>query len=246
MKIFILMPAYNAAKKIVLVFERMPKAVWEKHPEFVIVNDGSTDNTMERIAEIQSRFGDLATIHVIDKKQNQGYAQAQKDGYTFALLRGADIVAMLHADGQYAPEILPTLLRPLEAGEADIVQGSRMMDHKAALRGGMPVYKFVANVGLSTLENLVYGLHFSEYHSGYMLYSRKALQTIPFKKLSNTFHFDGEMLFVGAKRGLRVKEISIPTLYEDEVSHVKPVQYGFHVLGIMGKYVLGKYDFKDE
>lgn len=244
MKLFIFIPAYNAGKKIVSIFDRIPKTIWDKHPSFVIVNDGSTDDTRGKIREIKDRFSSQGEIFVIDKEQNEGYAKAQKDGYDFALSHGADIVAMLHSDGQYAPELLPNLLHPLEAGEADIVQGSRMMDRAAARRGGMPLYKFVANICLSALENAIFGLDFSEYHSGYMLYSRKALETIPYKRLSDTFHFDGEMLFVGAKRGLRVREISIPTLYQDEISHLKPVQYGFQVLGIMGKYLAGGYDFK--
>lgn len=240
-KIFIVMPAYNAAGKIISVFERIPKEVWNKLAAILVINDGSTDSTFAKIEEIKNRWGER--IIVLNKPQNEGYARAQKDGFSKALELGADIAVLLHSDCQYAPEVLPNLLKPLENGEADIVQGSRMLDKRAAIRGGMPLYKFFANVFLSTLENWVYGLNFAEYHSGYMLYSRHALETIPFQKLSDTFHFDGEMLFVGAKKGLRVKEISIPTQYADEVSHVKPIQYGFHVLGIMVKYLLGKYDF---
>lgn len=233
------MPAYNAAKKIISVFERIPKDVWGKVSGVIIVNDGSTDETRVRTKEIRARWGER--IMVIDKTKNEGYAKAQKDGFSLALERGADIVALLHSDGQYAPEVLPQLLKPLENGEAEIVQGSRMADKKGALKGGMPFHKFIANIILSTLENWVYGLKFAEYHSGYMLYSRKALEAVPFKKLSDTFHFDGEMLFVGAKKGLRVKEIPIPTHYGDEISHV-PFVYVFHVLGIMIKYLLGRYD----
>lgn len=240
MKIFIVVPAYNAAKKIVQVFERIPLSVWDKLTGAIVINDGSTDDTKNKIAEIEQRWKEK--ISVIDKAQNEGYARAQKDGFSRALELGADIAALLHSDCQYAPEVLPALLEPLEKGEADIVQGSRMLDRRAALKGGMPIYKFIANVCLSALENLVYGLNFAEYHSGYMLYSRRALEEIPFRKLSDTFHFDGEMLFVGAKKGLRVKEIPIPTVYADEVSHVKPIRYGFHVLGIMIKYLLGKYN----
>ncbi len=242
-KTFIVMPAYNAANHIVSVFERIPQDTWNAIEGAIIIQDGSKDNTAEKIREIQARYG--SKIHVIDKPLNEGYAKGQKDGFTKALAMGADIVVLLHSDGQYAPELLQTLLAPLIEDRADIVQGSRMADRKAALKGGMPMYKFIANVGLSTLENLVYGLHFSEYHSGYMLYSKKALETIPFLKLSDTFHFDGEMLFVGAKKKLRVMEMPIATRYADEKSNVKPIQYGFHVLGIMVKYLMGKYDFKN-
>jgi Predicted glycosyltransferases len=238
---FIVMPAYNAEKKILSVFERIPTEVWDRSVSFVIVNDGSTDGTRAKIDEIRSRWGERITI--IDKPQNEGYARAQKDAFTAALNGGADIVILLHSDSQYAPEMLPELLKPLEEEKADIVQGSRMVNKRDALKGGMPFYKFLANVALSTVENLVYGLNFAEYHSGYMLYSRKALETIPFLKLSDTFHFDGEMLFVGAKKGLRVKELPIPTQYADEESHLKPIQYGLNVLGIMMKYLVGKYNF---
>jgi GT2 family glycosyltransferase len=136
-------------------------------------------------------------VSSIEKPQNEGYARAQKSGFTEALRQGADIVVILHSDGQCAPEVLPELLFPLENNTADMVQGSRMVNKNDALKGGMPMYKFIANVSLSTLENIVYGLRFAEYHSGYMLYSRKALETIPFLKLSDTFHIDGEILLSG-------------------------------------------------
>lgn len=237
--IFIVVPAYNAALKIVSVFERIPQGIWAKQPKFIIVNDGSKDNTLEKINEIKIKW---PGVEVLNKIKNEGYAKAQKDAFALALRLGAEIVVLLHSDGQYPPELLPTLLEPLENGSADIVQGSRMIDKMSALKGGMPLYKFFANVFLSTLENWTYGCNFAEYHSGYMLYSAKALKTIPFLKLSDTFHFDGEMLFVGAKKKLNVVELPIPTLYADEVSHVKPISYGFHVLGIMLKYLLGKYN----
>jgi glycosyltransferase involved in cell wall biosynthesis len=240
-KIIIVIPAYNAEKKLVSVFERIPQEIWTKNVSVLIVNDGSTDSTRQKIAEVRSRWGEK--IVVLDKPKNEGYARAQKSGFTEALKQGADIAVLLHSDGQYAPEKLPELLRPLEEGNADIVQGSRMMKRRDALRGGMPLYKFIANVILSMMENLVYGLRFAEYHSGYMLYSKKALQTIPFAKLSDTFHFDGEMLLVGAKKGLRVTELPIPTLYADEVSHLKPIEYGLNILKIMWRYLRGYYDF---
>jgi glycosyltransferase involved in cell wall biosynthesis len=236
----IVVPAYNAEKKILSVLERIPNEIWDRSVSVIIVNDGSSDGTQGKIDEIRSRWGER--ISIIHKSKNEGYARAQKDGFTRALNCGAEIVILLHSDCQYAPELLPQLLKPLEEESADIVQGSRMVNRRAALRGGMPFYKFVANVALSSVENFVFRLDFAEYHSGYMLYSRKALETIPFLKLSDTFHFDGEMLFVGAKKGLRVKELAIPTQYADEESHLKPIQYGFHVLGIMMKYLVGKYD----
>ncbi len=234
-------PAYNAQDTIASVFERIPQEIWEKGAVAIVVNDGSKDNTREEVVKIQERYG-KDRVHLLDKKKNEGYARAQKSGFSQALEMGADIVVLLHSDGQYAPEEMPRLLEPLEKGEADMVLASRMKNKRDALRGGMPLYKWVANIALSSLENIVYGLRFSEYHSGYMLYSRKALETIPFTDLSDTFHFDGEMLLVGAKSGLRVADLPIPTHYGDEESHLKPIEYGINVLKIMWKYKRGGYD----
>jgi len=238
-KIFILIPTYNAEKTIRKVFERIPKDFLPKINQFLVVNDSSTDNTL---AELRSLKEIYPNITIIDKQENEGYAGAQKTGYRVALENNADIVVLLHADGQYAPEEMPRLVQPLINGEADIVQGSRMLE-KGALEGGMPFYKYVANIILSKMENVCYGMSLAEYHSGYMLYSKKALETIPFEKLSNTFHIDGEMLFVGNDYNLRIKQLPIPTCYAEEKSHLKPIQYGLDVLKIMLKYKLGKYNF---
>lgn len=239
MRVFVVIPAYNAAGTLEGVFRRVPPEAQARIERFLVVNDGSADETgdvVRRLAKADAR------ITLIEHAANRGYAQAQKTGFSAALEAGAEIVVLLHADGQYAPEMLPTLLRPLEEGRADVVQGSRMLDPRAALRGGMPVYKFVANRALSMLENVVYGMRLAEYHSGYMLYSARTLQTIPFRRLSDTFHFDGEMLFMAHKKRLRIVEIPIPTHYGDEKSYLRPVRYGLDVLTIMFRYLTGKYD----
>jgi glycosyltransferase involved in cell wall biosynthesis len=238
-RIFIVIPAYQAEKTIASVFDRLPDELDEKDLSIVVVNDGSRDNTGEVVRRIVRERHDT---ELIEHPANRGYAQAQKTAFTHALRKGADIVALLHADGQYAPELLPELLAPLEEDEADVVQGSRMLNG-GALRGGMPVYKYIANKALTGLENLAYGLSMSEYHSGYMLYSRRCLEAIPFTKLSDTFHFDGEMILMAAKRKLRIKEVAIPTRYAEEESHLKPVQYGFDVLKVIWRNYRGGYDF---
>jgi glycosyltransferase involved in cell wall biosynthesis len=155
---------------------------------------------------------------------------------------GADICALLHSDGQYAPELLRQLLEPLANDEADLVMGSRMLEKGKALQGGMPLYKYFANIILTFVENTVYGLKMSEYHSGYMLYKRNILEKVAYQKLSDKFHFDGEMLMISAKKGFRIKEISIPTLYADEEKTLNPITYGFEVLSIIVRYILGKYE----
>lgn len=239
MRIFVVIPAYNAAGTLEGVFRRVPPEAHAKIERFVVVNDGSADATGDLARRIAAADPKIA---LIEHPRNRGYAQAQKTGFTAALEAGADVAVLLHADGQYAPEQLPALLRPLEEGWADVVQGSRMMDPRAALKGGMPVYKWIANRTLSTLENWVYGMKLAEYHSGYMLYSARALRAIPFLKLSDTFHFDGEMLFMANRKGLRIVQIPIPTHYGDEKSYLNPVTYGFDVLRIMYRYLTGKYD----
>lgn len=241
-KIYVVIPAYRAALTIRSVFDRLPPSLADKGITYLVVNDGSTDNTEQVVREIVVVRTD---VRLINHDRNRGYAQAQKTGFKVALDEGADIVALLHADGQYAPEFLPQLLTPLEAGEADLVQGSRMMRRQDALKGGMPLHRWLGNVFLTSLENFVYGMKMAEYHSGYMLYSRHLLTVVPYQKMSDTFHFDGEMLFVAAKKGMRIKEIPIPTHYGDEKSHLNPITYGLTVLGIMLKYLRGHYDFKD-
>lgn len=238
-RIFIVIPAYQAAKTIESVFDRLPEELNEKDVRVVVVNDGSTDATGDIMRRIVRTRDDT---ELIEHPHNKGYAQAQKTGFTYALQQGADIVALLHSDGQYAPELLPKLLEPLENDEADVVQGSRMLTN-SALDGGMPMYKYIANKALTTLENLAFGLKMGEYHSGYMLYSRRCLESIPFTRLSDTFHFDGEMILMAAKRRLRIKEVAIPTRYADEESHLKPVQYGFDVLKVIWKNARGGYSF---
>lgn len=239
-KIIILIPAYNAAKTIRNVFKRIPRDFLSKVAEFLVVNDGSKDETLLELESLQKEY---FNVNIINKNPNEGYALAQKTGFKLALEKGADIVILLHADGQYAPEEIPRLIRPLLEDKADIVQGSRILG-KGALKGGMPLYKYIANIFLSKLENICYGMNLSEYHSGYMLYSKKTLNVIPWQKLSNTFHIDGEMLFVGNDLGLRIEEIGIPTCYAEEKSRLKPIKYGFDVLKIMLNYKLGKYKFK--
>ena len=147
----------------------------------------------------------------------------------------------MHSDGQYSPELIPELLRPFDDDTADMVQGSRMLGG-SALKGRMPLYKFVANKVLTAIENRAFGMNLAEYHSGYMLYSRKTIAAIPFQKLSDSFDFDLEMIVMAHIKGLRIQEIAIPTIYAGEVSHLRPVQYGLRVLGIVASYKRGKYD----
>ena len=235
--VFILMPAYNAAGTIEKVFERIPAEARDRIRQFVVVNDGSTDATEDALARLRARFPSLVTLtHTV----NKGYGAAEKTLLTYALEHEADVGIVLHSDGQYSPESIPELLRPFDDDSADIVQGSRMLGG-GALKGRMALYKFVANKALTGIENWAFGLKLAEYHSGYMLYSMKAIASIPFLKLSSSFDFDLEMIVMARTRDLRIVEVAIPTIYAGEVSHLNPIDYGMRVLRIVRDYKLGKY-----
>ena len=236
-KIYVVIPAYNAAKTIANIFDRIPKSFFPK-ATFLIVNDGSTDNTAEVAKKIQKSY---PNVEIIIHEVNKGYGQTQKTGYNEALRQGADMTVLLHSDGQYAPELIEKICQPILEGKVDVAMGSRMLGG-GALKGGMPRYKYYGNKFLTMIENLAYGMHVSEFHSGYMAYSRKTLETVPFNDVTDTFHFDGEMLLRAHKKGLKIAEISIPTRYAEEKSHLNPITYGLNVLKIVFRNFMGKYD----
>ena len=165
--------------------------------------------------------------------ENQGYGGNQKLGYRYAIDNGFDIVALVHGDGQYAPEKLPELIAPLVAEEADAVFGSRMIDKTAAREGGMPAYKWIGNQILTAFQNRMLGTGLSEFHSGYRLYSTAALAQIPFEKNTNDFHFDTEIIVQLVLKKLRIAEIPIPTYYGDEICHVNGMKYAWNVCKTM-------------
>src|ERR1700676_332401 len=180
-RLLIFVVAYNAETTIQKVLSRIPASLHSKDVEVLIIDDSSKDATFAeglRFQQQQSAF----KITVLRTPENQGYGGNQKLGYRYAIDHGFDIVALIHGDGQYAPEKLPALLRPLIRGAADAVLGSRMIDKRAARRGGMPFYKWIGNQILTTFQNRLLGTRLSEFHSGYRLYSTKALAQIPFEK----------------------------------------------------------------
>jgi glycosyltransferase involved in cell wall biosynthesis len=237
-QVFVLIPAYNASATIERVFARIPPQAKERICRYVVVNDGSTDDTLATLKHLKARQTNLV---ILEHAQNRGYGAAEKTLLSYALNERADVGIILHADGQYSPERIPELLIPFDQDTADLVQGSRMMRGGGAFRGGMPLYKLIANKCLTAIENLAFGMKLAEYHSGYMLYSRKTIASIPFQKLSDSFDFDLEMIVMARVKGLRIAEVAIPTIYADEVSHLKPVQYGLRVLSVVWSYRRGKY-----
>ena len=169
-------------------------------------------------------------ITVLFNPENQGYGGNQKVGYYYAIKNNFDFVALIHGDGQYAPEELPKLISPLASGTADAVFGSRMLSDGAALKGGMPMYKYVGNKILTYFQNYLLQTKLSEFHSGYRLYSTDALRTIPFYLNSNDFHFDTEIIIQLVFSGQKITELPIPTYYGDEICHVNGIKYAFKVI----------------
>ncbi|MBU0459615.1 MAG: glycosyltransferase family 2 protein [Nanoarchaeota archaeon] len=239
-KIIVVMPAYNAEKTLKDTISRIPKKMIPSLHKIIIVNDGSIDRTEDEIKRLMKEYNH---IELVNHEMNRGYGAAQKTGFNIALDKNGEVFVLLHSDGQYAPELLPKMIWPFfNNSNSDVVLGSRILG-RGALKGGMPLYKYLGNRFLTLLENIFYNMNISEFHTGYMLYSKKALLKIPFNKLSNTFHFDGEMVMMSGKKRLRITEVPIPTRYAKEKSHLKPIKYGLDVLKIMIKEKMGKYDF---
>lgn len=229
-RLLILIVAYNAEKTISHVLARVPRTLAEDYAvEMLVLDDSSQDRTFEQTSSVQ-QTGDLPfPLHVLFNRINQGYGGNQKIGYRFAIERGFDFVALVHGDGQYAPECLPGLVRPLREGRTDAVFGSRMIERGGALRGGMPLYKFVGNRFLSWFQNRMLGASLSEFHSGYRVYSVTALKAIPFHLNTNDFHFDTEIIIQFVIARLRITELPIPTYYGDEICRVNGLKYAWDV-----------------
>ena len=238
-RIGIFVIAYNAVNKLDWTMDRIPTSVWDKVEEVFLFDDCSTDNTYyAAIGYKHSKRLDKLTVH--RNAHNLRYGGNQKAGYQYAIARGLDIVVMLHADGQYAPEVLNDLLEPLERDEADMVFGSRMAEGCDPRAGGMPLYKYVGNRILTGIENRLIGMNLSEFHSGYRLYSCEALKRIPFLLNSNEWHFDTDILIQFQEAGLRIIERPIPTYYGDEICYVNGIGYAFNCIKSAMKYRLHK------
>jgi len=228
-RVLIFIVAYNAETTIEKVLSRIPASLHQPDVEVLIIDDSSRDQTFENGLRYQATHSAF-TITVLRTPRNQGYGGNQKLGYRYAIDNGFDIVALVHGDGQYAPEKLPALLEPLLAGEADAVFGSRMIDKRAARAGGMPLYKWLGNQILTVAQNRILRTRLSEFHSGYRLYSTKALAQVPFEKNTRDFHFDTEIIVQFALKKLRIAELPIPTFYGDEICHVNGIKYACDIL----------------
>ncbi len=236
MSLAVVIPAYNAGRHIASLLRRVEAQGDCGLSRVIVVNDGSRDDTLEQVRA--ARF-EACELSVIDRPTNGGYGAAMKDGLDAARAGGPELVACVHADGQYGPELLPALRRALADRKLDLLQGSRVASG-TALSGGMPLYKYLANAVLNRLENRTFGLSMTDYHSGYLVYGRAAL-SLPFRGLSDSFDFDLEVIACARARGLAVGEEPVPTHYGDEVSHLNPVSYGLRALRVLWNYRRGRY-----
>ena len=228
-RIGILVVAYNAESTLQSVLQRIPPAIMAKVEEIFVFDDASHDRTYEVGQESQQDLGP-DKLRIYRNPVNLMYGGNQRRGYQYAIERGLDIVVLLHGDGQYAPEVMQDLLTPLESGQADMVMGSRMLVPGAAIKGNMPLYKYVGNRILTWIENGLAGTRLSEFHSGYRAYSVHALKTIPLDQLTTNWHFDTQIILEFLKRGYRIDEVPIPTYYGDEICHVNGIPYALHCI----------------
>lgn len=228
-RVVVVMPAYNAGRTLQMTYLELPH---DRVDHVILVDDASSDDTVQVARDLNLKI----FVHA----RNYGYGANQKTCYAEALRAGADVVVMVHPDYQYDPTLLPEVIAPIERGEADVVLGSRLKSGKA-LEGGMPWWKFVSNRFLTWVENRVFDLQMSEYHTGYRAYTREALETVNFQFNSDAFIFDQEIMaqFVDAR--CRIAEVPVPTRYFPEASSASFVassRYGLGILWLMFRYVL--------
>jgi glycosyltransferase involved in cell wall biosynthesis len=231
-KVIAVLPAYNAEKTLAATLADMPAGCVD---EVILVDDGSKDRTVETAREMG------LTVIVHDK--NKGYGGNQKTCYRTALEHGADVVVMIHPDYQYDSRIIPHAVGIIELGICDVVLGSRIRSRQEALDGGMPIYKYLSNRFLTICENFALGQNLGDFHSGFRVYRRQVLETIPFEQNSDDFVFDTQFLAQAVRLGFRLGDLPVPVRYFDEASSInfrRSLRYGLLTLGVMGHYWLDR------
>jgi glycosyltransferase involved in cell wall biosynthesis len=231
-KIIVVLPAYNAGRTLAATIETLPA---DLPVELVLVDDGSTDDTVEEAR----RLG----LDVIRHRENRGYGANQKTCYREALARDADIVVMLHPDGQYDARMIRSLVLPIQLDVCDIVLGNRIRSRRATLDGGMPKRKYFLNRIVTGVENVVLGQNLGEFHSGFRAYSAGVLRRLPYRSFSDGFVFDSELLITAARFGFRLGDVPVPTIYSEDSSQIgfrEGTRYLAETLLTLGKYLLEK------
>ncbi len=230
-KIVVVMPAYNAERTLERTLDDIPR---EWVDDIILVDDASRDGTVA----LARKLGLRVFVH----DENRGYGGNQKTCYTEAMKLGADIMIMVHPDHQYDPTVIPQLAAPLLEGACDAVFGSRMLGGHP-LEGGMPKWKYLANIYLTAFENATFYMYLTEYHSGLRAYSRRYLETVNFMANSDDFVFDTEIIAQGVIHGMRIREVPIETRYFKEASQVgfwRSSVYGLSILKTLVKYKVHK------
>jgi glycosyltransferase involved in cell wall biosynthesis len=234
-EVAIVVVAYNAEATIASVLDRIPRNVAHAVGAILVSDDGSKDNTSE-VARRWAKAHLGVPVHVVQQPKNLGYGGNQKFCYAWAAARGLRHAVMVHGDGQYAPELVHEMVKPLIEGRADAVFGSRMIIKGGARGGGMPMYKWVGNRVLTGMQNRLAGLDLTEWHSGYRAYDLAALDQRDLAAMSDVFDFDTEIILHLAARRLRISEIAIPTFYGDEKCHVNGMRYAMDVMVDVTKF----------
>jgi glycosyltransferase involved in cell wall biosynthesis len=231
-RVIAVMPAYNAERTLASTLADVPAGSVD---EVILVDDGSKDRTVEVAQEMG--------LTVIAHPENRGYGGNQKTCYREALARGADVVVMIHPDYQYDSRVIPHAVGIIELGICDVVLGSRIRSREEALRGGMPVWKYVSNRLLTSVENIALGQNLGDFHSGFRVYRRQVLERIPFEGNSDDFVFDTQFLVQAVQFGFRLGDIPVPVRYFDEASSInfrRSLTYGLSTLGVLGLYWLNR------
>jgi glycosyltransferase involved in cell wall biosynthesis len=229
-KVVAVMPAYNAAKTLARTLEDVPTGSVD---EIILTDDCSSDETVALAKQLGLR--------VLRHDINQGYGGNQKTCYDAALASGADIVVMIHPDYQYDPRVIPFAVGFIRTNICDVIVGSRIRTRRETLNGGMPLYKYVANRILTTLENTVFGQNLGDFHSGFRVYRRSVLERVPYHQNSNDFVFDTEFLAQAIYHGFKLGDIPIPTRYFQDASSInfrRSVRYGVGTVTVMLKFVV--------
>jgi glycosyltransferase involved in cell wall biosynthesis len=231
-KKIVVLPAYNAAATLAATVSDIPPGSVD---EIILVDDCSRDRTVE----IARSLG----LTVLTHEKNRGYGGNQKTCYDTARARGADVVAMLHPDYQYDARLVPHFIGFMETGVCDVMCGSRVRTRRETLESGMPTYKYLSNRALTMLENIVLGQNLGDFHSGFRVYTREVLETIPYRENSEDFVFDSQFLAQAAYFGFRIGDAPMPCRYFDEASSInftRSTKYGLQTVLTLGSFVLAR------
>jgi glycosyltransferase involved in cell wall biosynthesis len=231
-KVLIFVVCYNAEKSIEAVLDLIPRDLLENrdfYTEVLIIDNHSSDRTFYAASGYASNRPQLK-VTVLYNPKSQSYGANQKIGFRYAIEHGFDVVVLLHGDNRYAPERLPEMIGPILDTKADAVLGSRMIHRLAALKDGMPLYKWIGNQVLSFVQNRILGSRLSEFHSGYRAYSTSAIASIPFEHNSNDFDFDTDIIIQFLDTGKRITEVTVPTFYSSEIAGAHGLRYVMQVV----------------